>query len=192
MSVNTSAAGLDAILALGASVNVYMAHGGTNFGFEAGANVDDREGFKAEPTSYDYDAPISEAGLRTEKFYAFKKIIRKYLGTEETSSGVRDESGPANYGRVRMRYASSFLDAKGTPVLRRRGRAEGEKPPSFGDLWQNSGFVLYETRIPRRFRQPEELEVDGLRDRGYVFLDGRPQTVLGRGEGCTKAPILTR
>lgn len=38
-----------------------MAHGGTNFGFWAGANVDG-EVYQPHITSYDYDAPVSEAG----------------------------------------------------------------------------------------------------------------------------------
>ena len=44
-----------------ASFSLYMAHGGTSFGFLAGANI--LEGrFVADVTSYDYSAPISEDG----------------------------------------------------------------------------------------------------------------------------------
>ena len=39
------------------NVNLYMAFGGTSFGFWAGAN-----GNLPDLTSYDYDGPISEAG----------------------------------------------------------------------------------------------------------------------------------
>ena len=45
------------MLAAGANVNIYMFHGGTSFGFSAGSNSGP---FLATPTSYDYDAPISE------------------------------------------------------------------------------------------------------------------------------------
>ena len=51
---------LDAILQYGGNVGsvcLYMAHGGTNFGFWAGAN-----GNLFDITSYDYDCPISEDG----------------------------------------------------------------------------------------------------------------------------------
>ena len=83
MDANYSAVSLDQILATGASVNIYMAHGGTSFGFDNGANIPP---FQVEPTSYDYDAPISEAGDLTEKYFAFQKIIHKYL------PGNRDEN----------------------------------------------------------------------------------------------------
>jgi len=29
-------------------------------------------------TSYDYDAPLSEDGTKTDKFYAIQRLIRKY------------------------------------------------------------------------------------------------------------------
>ena len=47
---------LDSMLSLGANVNIYMMHGGTSFGFKAGANADPK--YEPNPTSYDYDAPI--------------------------------------------------------------------------------------------------------------------------------------
>ncbi len=59
VSSSAVASALDEMLGVGASVNMYMAHGGTSFGFGAGANAPP---FQPENTSYDYDAPISEAG----------------------------------------------------------------------------------------------------------------------------------
>ncbi len=50
------------------SLVIYVAHGGTNFGFTAGSNgtFDD---IQPDITSYDYGAPISEAGLESDNFY---------------------------------------------------------------------------------------------------------------------------
>ena len=50
--------------------------GNGSFGFENGANTNP---FSVEPTSYDYDSPISEAGDLTDKFFKFKDVIAKYL-----------------------------------------------------------------------------------------------------------------
>ena len=50
------------------SFNYYMVHGGTNFGFTAGANYDKKRDIQPDLTSYDYDAPISEAGWVTPKY----------------------------------------------------------------------------------------------------------------------------
>jgi beta-galactosidase len=59
-----------------ASFNFYMFHGGTNFGFMSGANYD----LKYEPTitSYDYNAPLNEAGDRTPTYYAIRNLMEKY------------------------------------------------------------------------------------------------------------------
>jgi beta-galactosidase len=46
------------------SFNFYMIHGGTNFGFTAGANSGGR-GYEPDVTSYDYDAPVNEQGVAT-------------------------------------------------------------------------------------------------------------------------------
>ena len=44
-------------------VNLYMGAGGTNFGFQAGANLAGRA-YEPDLTSYDYDCPIGEDGER--------------------------------------------------------------------------------------------------------------------------------
>ncbi|XP_051644011.1 beta-galactosidase-1-like protein isoform X2 [Manacus candei] len=79
---STSAAwvaqGLEDILQLGASVNMYMFHGGTNFAYWSGADYKDQ--YKPVTTSYDYDAPLSEAGDPTEKLFAIRMVISKAHG----------------------------------------------------------------------------------------------------------------
>jgi len=52
-----------------------MFHGGTSFGFGAGSNLGST--FEPCPTSYDYDAPLSEAGDPTPKYYAMREVIGK-------------------------------------------------------------------------------------------------------------------
>ncbi|XP_040492930.1 beta-galactosidase isoform X2 [Ursus maritimus] len=70
------ASSLHEILSRGANVNLYMFIGGTNFAYWNGANMP----YQAQPTSYDYDAPLSEAGDLTEKYFALRDVIRKYFG----------------------------------------------------------------------------------------------------------------
>ncbi|GJQ86289.1 hypothetical protein Trydic_g8985 [Trypoxylus dichotomus] len=73
---------LERILKYPASVNMYMFHGGTNWGFLNGANIDDsstdNKGYQPDTTSYDYDAPISESGDYTMKYVMVKELIAKY------------------------------------------------------------------------------------------------------------------
>ena len=68
---------LDYILKRGDGINLYMFHGGTSFGFMSGANWNDSTYF-SDVTSYDYGAPLDEAGHPTPKFLAFRKIFAKY------------------------------------------------------------------------------------------------------------------
>nr|XP_012595655.1 beta-galactosidase-1-like protein isoform X2 [Microcebus murinus] len=75
-SVPAVTKGLENMLKLGASVNMYMFHGGTNFGYWNGA--DEKGRFLPITTSYDYDAPISEAGDPTPKLFALRNIISKF------------------------------------------------------------------------------------------------------------------
>ncbi|XP_062313397.1 beta-galactosidase-1-like protein isoform X2 [Osmerus eperlanus] len=64
------------MLSMGASVNMYMFEGGTNFGYWNGADHDNR--FRSVVTSYDYNGPLTEAGDPTEKLLAIRDVIRKF------------------------------------------------------------------------------------------------------------------
>ncbi|KAL4554058.1 hypothetical protein LXL04_039832 [Taraxacum kok-saghyz] len=72
-----SASALENILSRNGSAVLYMAHGGTNFGFYNGANAQESESnYLADLTSYDYDAPISESGdVDGAKFKALRSVI---------------------------------------------------------------------------------------------------------------------
>ncbi|GAA6082335.1 beta-galactosidase, partial [Tachysurus ichikawai] len=64
---------LNEILELGANINLYMFIGGTNFAYWNGANTP----YAPQPTSYDYDAPLTEAGDLTPKYFAIRDVIKK-------------------------------------------------------------------------------------------------------------------
>lgn len=87
------------IFAANGSVNFYMFHGGTNFGFMNGANILGYNGiinnnkvknmcfnlgvelmpsYVPDVTSYDYDAPVSESGQYNTKYNATKEMIAAY------------------------------------------------------------------------------------------------------------------
>ena len=77
-----AAAALREILECGASVNLYMAHGGTSFGGlgggQPGGAAARRGGSCPTVTSYDYDAPVDEHGRPTEKFWRFREVLAEY------------------------------------------------------------------------------------------------------------------
>jgi beta-galactosidase len=141
-----AARSLDEILAGGGSVNLYMGHGGTNFEFWAGANhtglVAGDPGYQPTITSYDYDAPVGEAGELTPKFHLFREVIGRYVElpdvdlpaplprvTPETVTLVhyrRRVEGPARTHTLRVEgvrdLAQVFADG------RLLGRLERDKP----------------------------------------------------------------
>ena len=84
------------IMYQGANVNFYMVHGGTNFGFSNGADPD----FQVQPTSYDYDAPISEAGDITNKYLALREQIAKFIQTPNLT--IPANQTKTAYGKVNM------------------------------------------------------------------------------------------
>ncbi|WP_199828846.1 glycoside hydrolase family 35 protein, partial [Streptomyces sp. NRRL B-24085] len=75
-SAADAAADLDRLLSAGASVNIYMFHGGTNFGFTNGANH--KHAYEPTVTSYDYDAPLTESGDPGPKYHAFREVIARH------------------------------------------------------------------------------------------------------------------
>ncbi|GAB3963223.1 beta-galactosidase [Actinoallomurus acanthiterrae] len=174
-SPRSAATSLTEILDADGSVSVYMAHGGTNFGLWAGANHD---GHAIQPTvtSYDSDAPISEHGALTPKFFALRDRLDAV-----TSSPYRP-----------LPAEPSLLAPRSIPVTRGAGllgslteiseTTESPHPLSFEELGQASGLVLYQAR-PRLPRGTQELTVRGLHDRAQVFVDGAPAGVLDQEVG---------
>lgn len=97
---------LDTVLATGASVNLYMFHGGTSFGFTNGAN--DKHTYRPTVGSYDYDSPLDEAGDPTDKYEAFREVIAKYapVPAEPVPAPVR-RSPPRASGSAPARRCST-------------------------------------------------------------------------------------
>ncbi|TFV99913.1 glycoside hydrolase family 35 protein [Leifsonia flava] len=170
----TSAAGaaaeLDAILAAGASVNIYMFHGGTNFGLTSGANHKGR--YEPTTTSYDYDAPLSESGQRTAKYFAFRDVIAKYAPVPSLESEQGTTRAPV-FTAPFCRHVRVFdiLD-RGAPVVSRTQH----DPPSMDDLGAFRGFARYSTVTSGG----GILEFTEVRDRAQIYFDGMAVGVLLR------------
>ncbi|WP_439081093.1 glycoside hydrolase family 35 protein [Streptomyces sp. WL006] len=179
-----AAGALREILECGASVNLYMAHGGTNFAGWAGAN---RSGphqdgaYLPTVTSYDYDAPVDEYGRATEKFRLFRKVLAEYA--EGPLPALPPEpvglAGPVRVELAEWSGLGDVLEALGDP------EAESGVPPTFEDLGVDRGLVRYRVAVPGP-RQPYPLGVSGLRDRAVVSVDGVRAGVLT--EECATLP----
>ncbi|KAI5729804.1 hypothetical protein M8J76_006816 [Diaphorina citri] len=177
---------LQIMLEMKANVNFYMFYGGTNFGFTAGANADAVDKYLSDITSYDYDAPLTEAGDPTKKYFAIRDVVLQYLPAP--SLPPPKPAPKADYGQIILSPAASIFDkvAQTLPPL------TSAFPLSFEALDQSFGFVLYETIIPdARFPDPALLTISGLRDRGQVFVDEKLVTILYRNK-MLSTPIMAR
>lgn len=164
-------AALEEILDAGGSVNFYMAHGGTSFGTSAGANH--HGSYTPTITSYDYDAPIDEAGRPTPKFWAYREAIarRRPVTHEVPAPYPVLASGEVTLDRV-VPLAAAF---EGRPVV------ESGHAPTFEELGIEHGVVRYRAHI-RGPRQECTLTLPGLADRAHVYAGGTLLGVLERGD----------
>ncbi|MFI1175881.1 glycoside hydrolase family 35 protein [Streptomyces melanogenes] len=182
-----AAGALREILECGASVNLYMAHGGTSFAGWAGANRDGVEHLgtlRPDVTSYDYDAPIDEYGRPTPKFWAFREVLAEY------AQGPLPELPPAPtvLGAPVTVPLTEWVAAE--DVLAALGSAEGVygTPPTFEELDVDRGVVRYRFEVPGP-RQPYPLRVLGLRDRAVVYVDGVRAGVLTEDDPVLPEPV---
>ena len=178
---------LDKILSMNASVNFYMYEGGTNFGFMNGAQYSGSV-LHPNPTSYDYDAPLTEAGDTTTKFMILRETISKH-------EAIPVIPIPANttkfaYGKVQMTQISTFLDL--VPKLAAPyGPVNATFPLTMEQIEQNYGFVLYRTEIPKGFAQSTvTLSFTSVaRDRAIIYVGRVRQATLYRNPNQTEITL---
>ncbi|NIF05355.1 beta-galactosidase [Chryseobacterium sp. Tr-659] len=147
----------------GISFNYYMIHGGTNFGFTSGANYDKDHDIQPDITSYDYDAPINEAGGATPKYKALREIFQKINHNQlpEVPKPVKIITIPS----IEFSKISSLFD-----ITDRQKPTVNDQPLTFEDLNIGNGYMLYR----RKFNKAQRgvLEIKGLRDYANIYING--------------------
>ncbi|NXU31065.1 BGAL galactosidase, partial [Thalassarche chlororhynchos] len=165
----------------------YMFHGGTNFAYWSGADFKDQ--YKPVTTSYDYDAPLSEAGDPTEKLFAIRTVISKF---QPLPVGPMPPATPKYaYGWVALRKYADLLDV--LDVLCPSGPIQSQFPLTFEAIQQAHGFVVYRTQLPRDVLDPATLGAPphSVCDRGYVMLQQEYRGTLER-DGQTTLRVTGR
>jgi beta-galactosidase len=158
---------LEYMLTNGESFSIYMAHGGTTFGLWSGAD----HPFKPDTSSYDYDAPISEAGWPTAKFFATRELFAKHLQPGETLPPV-----PATNAVIAIPPVAATECA---PIFANLPKAIRDATPGTMEKYnQGHGCILYRTIIPAG--PATTLAAAEVHDFGFVFLDGRRVGVMDR------------
>ena len=162
---------LDSVLAAGISINMYMFHGGTTRGFMNGANYKDNTPYEPQVSSYDYDAPLDEAGNATPKFMAFRKVIEKHLPAGTKLPAVPPAKPVIEIPAIQLTQSASVLSNLPAPKI-------NPTPLTFEDLNQDYGFVLYRTQLLGGKRSM--LKLKELRDYAIVMVNGKTVGTLDR------------
>jgi beta-galactosidase len=158
------------------SFSIYMAHGGTTFGLWAGA---DRP-FKPDTSSYDYDAPISEAGWATPKYFLTRELFAKYLLPGETIPN------PPTANPVIA--IAPFTATECAPIFKNLPRAIEETTPRTMEKYdQGHGCIIYRATVPAGAAQM--LAAASVHDFGFVFLDGQRAGIFDRRNNSFKMQL---
>ncbi len=144
------------------SVNIYMFHGGTNFGFMNGANY--YQQLAPDVTSYDYDALLTEWGEPTDKYHAFREVIGRTvtLPAFPLSTTIKRKG----YGALRAEARVSLfatLDTISQPI-------KSNYPLSMEQVNQATGYIYYRSAIGKA-RKIEDYRLINCMDRAHTFIN---------------------
>ncbi len=152
---------IDAMLKANGSFSLYMAHGGTTFGLWGGC---DRP-FRPDTTSYDYDAPISEAGWLGEKFRTYRECLARHLQAGETLVEPPAQLPVMAIPAFALREtAPVFANLPGAPI-------EDTSPRNIEQYDISRGLVAYRVTLPAG--PAARLEAANARDLAWVYGGGR-------------------
>ncbi|MBN1940014.1 MAG: beta-galactosidase, partial [Candidatus Aminicenantes bacterium] len=154
------------------SFSLYVLHGGTNFGFWAGANMG--KTYQPDVTSYDYDAPINERGEPTPKYFAIRDLLAGYRPAGASSLPDLPAPLPAiEIPDIALDASAGLFD-----FLPEAVRLPQPKPMEALD--QSHGFILYRTRLVGH--HSGKLTIRDLHDYANVYIDGEYLGSLDRAK----------
>lgn len=165
--------GLKDMLDRNISFSLYMTHGGTTFGHWGGAN---NPAYSAMCSSYDYDAPISEAGWTTEKYFALRELLANYLPEGETLPDIPEPYPVIEIPAIRFTQTAPLFDNLPEPK-----QSETIQPMEQFD--QGWGTILYRTSLPVAVKAGTVLRITEQHDWTQVYADGQLLARLDRRKG---------
>ena len=171
------------IIEYGAYANFYMFCGGTNYGFMNGALVGKYNCGVAEmgniyipfATSYDVDAPVTEYGEPTKKYFMCKQVLREYMEKHGFEFGGSDETELTNkvptqkIGDVTLTQSADVLSQADSLCTK---KCRSGNTLTMDAMGQDYGFILYTTNINYTDDTRRMLIIEGLHDRAMVYGNG--------------------
>ena len=172
---------------------LYMGCGGTNFGFTAGSytaketaeypNDKGDDAYRPDTTSYDFDAPISESGLATKKFMAFRELFESRLAEGAQLPPIPTAIPTLSIPEVVLNETAHIIDPENQAI-----RTHDPKTMEFYD--QGYGSIVYRTTLPAG--PAGVLSAASVRDFAYVLLDGQPSGIMDRRRRIYQVEIPAR
>lgn len=129
---------------------------------------------------------MDEAGDPTEKYFAIRRTISKHFPLPNVP--VPERTPKVKLPNVVLKPLSGMLDTAGRKHLANFTK-KAETPMTFEALDQNSGFILYETTLPKITRDPALLKLSDLRDRAYVYVNRQFVGILSRENKILSLPL---
>ena len=151
------------------SPNLFMAHGGTSFGFMNGANWEGA--YTPDVTNYDYGAPISENGTLTDRYRTFRQTIQDYYGDTYKLPEPPAQPEMMELPPITFTETAGMFSRLPQPVIRK-------EPVHMEALGQSLGFILYRTKVNGPVKG--ELKMNNMQDRAIVYVDGKRQGAADR------------
>jgi beta-galactosidase len=175
---------LDYILKRGAGINIYMFHGGTSFGFMSGSSLI-KGHFLPDVTSYDYDAPLDEAGHTTPKYFAYRKVLAQYspCGNESCLPPIPAAPPVITIPQLELIRSASLWDNLPKAIA-------SELPDPMERFDQSYGYILYRKQLPAAVSG--DLVIDEVHDYAQIYLNGKLAGTLDRRNSqSSTVPIAT-
>ena len=165
------------------SFSLFNFHGGTNFGFFAGANGNHQAGgedsYLPSLTSYDWGAPCNEQGKPTKEYFDYRKMISKYLPE------LKLPEVPTEIPAIEIK---DFTPTYQAPIRKLGNGCMNQhfsQPQNFEMFDQNQGMAIYRTQLPEG--GSGNLVVEYFHDYGHVFVDGKHIRTVDRRQDFTPA-----
>ncbi|KAI5310468.1 hypothetical protein KEM55_006726 [Ascosphaera atra] len=164
---------IDWILSNNNSFSLYMFHGGTNWGFQNGAMMQN-DALTPVTTSYDYAAPLDESGRPGKLYHAIRKVLTEKFLPNSSVPEVPKTPPMLAVPSFKLRPYSTLSD-----VLSTSRKQTKEDPVIMEDFGQSYGFVLYEHTMTEKDSLKGVLKPgDKPRDRVIIYVQGKRVGVI--------------
>lgn len=170
----------------GFSFNIFVLHGGTNFGLTAGANCDAQTGANFQPdlTSYDYGSPIGENGNLVPEYFKYRDIIKDALTDEAHVPAV-----PATPETMAIAAFTPFKSYSLAQVRTKKDVSSSKYPRTLESVGQNQGIAIYKANLPAGEAGELKLQV---RDYAQIYVGSKHIGDIDRRTGQTSITVPER